>query len=751
MSEFNHYRNNAEIESDTSDSSISDALRYESSLPFGHHDVNWYREQRQSNSSSEITTSDSECYTMASPTIFDEDGPLPDLPAFPYPDAINSKHLATARPSPRHNLIFDLQHKYDCYDQKKNFVRQMECTPSDKRSDAQRNLIKSTRAAIADIQTKIDASLTTIKSIDTRKAAFKPTLDVPEDHKEGYHPNKTPINLDPNMLSHFMNQLSADDKTNIETIWKKLKIFVDNRRLSHIAFKEALLASTSGEQLSFLQQNYNLPLSELAVQLANRYVTETPFSKAVRDLKNFVRPVGQRIRQTVADLRVKIDQASVIYSEEDRDRIRDFNLRTKIRELVSEKTRNAIDRKEDTANREGTFFSIDQLIELVDQEEHIQGVPSYSMTTNVSLNNTESVAAHSGSSQTEDRLNELTSQLNNLTQLMTKVMSNNEHQLNAALRNVTFDSKTSGGSSAPVSASSAGRPATPYNFSDPSNKLPTTSSQPPPPPRSSRDRSQDRTRYPSYDRYMEASRRSTRDRSRDSARQGHSDRRFQEQMAARSRSSSPATYYRARAHASEDKLHDELKKKQEMKTTQPPAPAPAPAIQLPAYSQPPPTTYSAPPTGYGQRVQGHVPLPQTLQPPITDQQRQQAYAARLSDYKARKSALRTAQQQKRPTSRDSARGSGRDSSRSNDANRSKSRDRNASRGRERSRSRDRMTSRGQMQYNLPYLHQPPIIHAHPQSHVTIQGCPICFDPIDHPIEACFVAQSHVREIDLAEN
>ena len=749
MSNLNQYRVNTPIESDTSDSSINDALQYESSLPFGYQDVNWYRDQNQQTSSSS-NSSDSEYYIMATPTIYDEDGPLQELPTFPYRTEVKTTALASAKISPRYALINDLQGKYDSHDNKRCYIQQMESFPFDKRSDAQHLLIKTARAALADIENKVKETVKAIETIDARKAAFKPTLDVPKDHEEGYI-NNTPIPLDANMMSHFMNQLSDSDRTSIDTIWRKLKIFVENRKLSHEAFKEALLASTSGEQLRFIQDNHSLPLSELAVQLANRYITETPFSKAVRDLKNFTRPVGQRIRQTVAELKVKIDQASVIYAEDQRKQVQDFTLRTKLRELVSEKTRNLINRREDQAHRDGSVFTIDQLIDLIDQEEHIQGSPAYAITASVSINNTESVTAETQPVPSDPRIDQIASQLNNLTQLVSHVVSSTQPQLNAALRNVTFDPKSASSSSASASASSASRPATPYNFSDPANKLPAPPSTAPPPQRSSRDRSQDRARYPSYERWMDSTRRSTRDRSRDSAKQSHSDRRFQEQMAARSRSASPTSYYRAKSHAMEDILKEQMKKADSLKVTQPPpAPTPAPAVQLPAYSQPPPS-YGQQAPGYGQRVPGQVPMPLPLQPPITDQQRQQAYSARLSDYKARKSALRTGQQQKRPSSRESTRGSARDSSRSNEANRSKSRDRNTSRGREGSRSRERMSSRGRTQYNLPFVHQPPIIHAHPQSHVTIQGCPICFDPIDHPIEACFIAQNHVREIDLAEN
>ena len=779
------YRERVEIESSTESESsdLSGALRFESEQPFALESVDSYRDSNLLHDLSaydldfkgddfsdlhDILSRDDprlirrprfatvkqnqrdpfsvsfdldKLFAMANanqPSILDPDGPLPELPEFPYKDA---KHQC-AEPSNKQQKILELQSQYQAYATQLELIRGSEITVrGNARTPDYLAYNLRQRQILVDHRDKINRTIAKIQRIDDVKRAFKPSLTIPEDHIEGYIGRdraNNPLPLDTQAVKSFMNvvRLAAPTETSLEATWDKLVAYTNFNKLCHKNFVQALLQSlTDQEQINYLIQFMDKPVDTIAAQMANRFLKETSLSKALHDLGNYKRKPTESIRQCMSRLRATITKAVTIYEEPDkREDAVNTKLKDAIHSLISEDCRKHLVKKLQKFTEQAHHASLEEMVEICEDFERIDGGPHEEFKKTIHLYNTEVYTPPPPPSATaalEARTEQIESKLDTFINLFTSMQVSAPPQVNAALRSVNFDVK-------PPTTSAF--EAKPYKFSDPPAQLPTESSSSRPRDssssrsRSDRDRSKDRETFKSYDRYSNSARPSSRSRSRDDARKSQSDRRYESQRSAREKSSSPprkssssshqsrdrsqskspASYWRDKYQITQDKLDDEKKKKLET-----PAPAPAFTHPPPSYNAPPPPhTYAAP------------------TPQWTAKQRDDAYVQRMEEYRAR-----------RPKT-----GATSNAGYQPNRSRSKSRDGNRSASGQRYRSASRDAKTGYQRYTLPST-RAPIINAHPHSHVTVTGCPVCLSPIDHPIEACFLAREDLQMIDaeISEN
>ena len=694
------------------------------------------------------------------------DKPIPSLPPFPYAN-YKDNELATSSVSPKTNAIQQLSHIYQSYDTTKNLIESLEYY--DRGNVAARdpnltNRIQANRNSLYKLFTSYAVQLGRIQRMEAIQRSQRPHLKMPTDHPyddEAIRPSISDIKS--YVKGNSTNQVFDSTSEELRQIWNKLLSLSEYYKLTHSQFRAALPAVFTGEILEHLQENSHLGLQELVDELADRFLTATPYSKALDELKNFTRGPNESIRQCFARLQSYITKACILYPDEQKKAITDFQLLSTLRELVSPKVKEHLIIKENESIAYGAAkITPKQLVQLIESTEKAMGTPNYPISTPVSVNNTEvtpitqplqpiqhdNAELDAFKQETRVNLTQISEQIGNLTNMFQN-MAATQHEVNVAMKNVNFKD--------PEHPPPPVRAPTPYNFSDPSNKLP-KSEKPRSSSRSNRDRSEDRRRYPSYDKYMDSSsRRSRRDSHRDSMKKHQADSRFNEQMANRGTSQSPATYYRNKAAAAEQKVVETEKKftndlinklaaphaalpeqhkpqyqpqQQHYQTYQGQASAPP----QPYYNQPPPTPNYPPPT--------QPPHYRDRTPPQGE--RWEKTLARLQAKELRRRMDQEYYGNRRSNNQ-----------RSDNTNRSASPGHPTNYPRPSSRSNSASRNSGYNKSTYAYTghsNKPPIINAHPYSNVTVMAnCPSCNGPKDHPVELCYAAREHVDQILQEEN
>ena len=679
-------------------------------------------------------------------TVLDEDGPLDDLPKFPFNDLPPDTDTATV--THRRNELQILRIQYSEYNTILIQIRTLELTHKAPRDPDIATVVKGLRKQLSDLASKVHARINSINSILSLQQALKPTLTIPKDHPEGHVGNKVvnpslPLNVQE--VKHYMKSLNTnEDSIDIKEIWDKLLHYSNLRKLSHDNFKMALASCVNGEIFRFIADHSNEPLSQMAQELASRSLNETTFNSAVTSLKTFTRAQNESIRQTTARLSNLIEKAAITFPETQRDAIVDFTMTMRIRELLNTRVRQELDKKMDDSLRAGKRLTVSEMIDFIESQERVFGQPQTELTTSISLNNvsqqpqpvnppiTTSVPPIPPvPTQTDTQIEKLTSLVNSLANV---VLTNNsshtqqhahDHEINAAMKSVKFTNRSNDRRPARTPTPYERRSVSPSqgtvprsdtnNFQGTNTRTHdyttqntytkhTSESRP-----SRQDYSSHKTRYPSYDKHYSKNSNSERDRSNDRLRQVS---RNSSDRVTKSRSTSPASFYKNKARYAESMLHKLTKPNQHQPSAHTSMDTsftnmPIHQNNSHSYQQGYQTNQYRPNQNYPQQMNEH--------------QRDQLYTDKLNNYRARRYQQRYQY-------------------------RSQSKDNN-----QRSQSRDRKHPQYK-QYRIPNTYRNPVINAYPNSNVSLHtACPFCHSPIDHPIELCHVAQQDIAQIDQEEN
>ena len=356
-------------------------------------------------------------------SIADPDGPLPELPPFPYD---NDSSKAWSKPSPKQLAIKHLKANYEAYEAQTNRIHGLELIKkSGARCDEYTSLIEKARETLVELNGDILSTSAEIHNISTLEKAFKPHLEVPPDYPEGYTRQGNPILPKPHDVKSFM-QASGTRPSDLKNIWNKLLVYAKATRLCHDAFRSSLISCTTGEVFQFICDNVDLKLPELASALAERFLTETSFSKAIADLKSFTRKANENIYSCTARLQSSLSQASIIYPEKERPVATDLIFRIMLRELVSKDTKTIMEKKEQKALRSGIRLSQPELISIVQDLERETGPPKTITTTTINLNTMEDVTPTMDTSVHDDKIEELSAKLDNLAHLVMTIHKKSE-------------------------------------------------------------------------------------------------------------------------------------------------------------------------------------------------------------------------------------------------------------------------------------------------------------------------------------
>jgi hypothetical protein len=354
---------------------------------------------------------DSEPSTMADPDpdivdamYLDPDEPIPTLDACPYDDLAehDGPHVTI-----REQNIEKYKMLYDQYVNFKGTIEASETVPPADRSDAQNDTIQALRIRILNIRKQLNPLAAKIEHIRTVQNTLKPTLPLPQ-NKEDSDPV---FKLDLKEVRDFCGdtQRVQDPEQRLLETWTKLCTYANMLGMGYEKFKTCLFGLLHSEHFDYIRNYPDTTLPKLAVMLASRFVTESRFNDAVQDLDHFERKKEEPLRFAIARLRTSLEKASVIWPSNQRETIKDVELRKTLRQIVSDKARKLIDKHSIEARQQGIPLSLDRMIRLSEEEEKRSGPFQNSKSYPVSLYNT--TLAPTAADPISNKLDNLTNML----------------------------------------------------------------------------------------------------------------------------------------------------------------------------------------------------------------------------------------------------------------------------------------------------------------------------------------------------
>ena len=171
-------------------------------------------------------------------------------------------------------------------------------------------------------------------------------------------------------------------------------------------------------------------------------------------------------------------------------------MKDSIHSLVSKDCCKHLVKKLQTFTEQAYHATFEDMVEICENFEHIDGQPYDGLKKTIHLYNTEGYTPPLlSTSALEARTEQIQSKLDTFINLLSSIHVSSRPEVNDALRNVSFDVKP------PTTATFEAKP---YQFSDPPVKLPTDTSSSRPQDsssscsRSERDRSKDKENFKSY-------------------------------------------------------------------------------------------------------------------------------------------------------------------------------------------------------------------------------------------------------------
>ena len=311
------------------------------------------------------------------------DSDIPELPAFPF-----LEHSAEKQPSAhitlKQHLVTQLQMQYESYNAITLQVKQIQRTPQADRDATENEILTTARRRLFKLYKGIRDSMPQLEHIVEVQSRDQPTLSL---YEQDVAANLQPLRI--SEVKEFMQNTSTGPQRPLREIWNKLKIYAEMNHISHDDFKLALMSCTTAEVFEYISEYRDLPLAELAVKLADRFVTEQPISDANQALNTFSRKHNEPLRQAVARLQSLVDKALMAFPIAKREVLREHHTTHHLRAMITPKTRRLLDTKASEYRLQGLPLSLDDMIKIAVQEESRSGMPTADMSNPVSLYNIE--------------------------------------------------------------------------------------------------------------------------------------------------------------------------------------------------------------------------------------------------------------------------------------------------------------------------------------------------------------------------
>ena len=262
--------------------------------------------------------------------------------------------------------------------------------------------------------------------IETQKA-IRPHLPIPKDHPEADHMPDEVVTL---VKTHL-----GTDKCTIETLkpmWSRAAAISDHLQLSHKQFLTVIMSLLPEEPFEYLRTLIlsGSKLDDIASDMARRYVHRDDFNTALDELENFTRMAREPIHSACHRLRHLIKKASILIPENEKAIHEKYTMSQKLRCMITERTRKKLSEKENAHRKQGFTMHPEHILELIDEDERLYGMPEESVNIPVSLYNV--TAQESEKDAQIEALNDFASLL------IQENMPQEDVELNAAMKSVKF-------------------------------------------------------------------------------------------------------------------------------------------------------------------------------------------------------------------------------------------------------------------------------------------------------------------------
>ena len=339
--------------------------------------------------------------------------------------------------------------------------------PPKSRSPTQTNTITSLRKRLYQVYMQIQPLVTKIAHIKNVQQTLRPTLPLPAriyDDDDDYEINYKE-------LTDFCGQsvkIKEQEHRLIET-WTKLLQYATLKKMGHDTFKAAIMCLLHSEHFDYIRNFPDAKLPKIASLLAARFITESKFNDAVTDLDNFTRAPNESLRIALARLRTSLEKASIIWPANERETIKEIELRKTIRQIISPTAKSKIDKYSIEARQQGITLSIDHMIRIAEDDEKITGPHDTSRPHPISLYNitTETSKAQDSKidnlSEKVDKLADVSDKMIDIfnQMILHPVETDEQAQCYPAIRSARFENKAQARPYATPTGLSP-RPATPF-------------------------------------------------------------------------------------------------------------------------------------------------------------------------------------------------------------------------------------------------------------------------------------------------
>ena len=398
------------------------------------------------------------------------DTPIRPLPDFPFTEDLPT----TATVTNRQFQLRNLKENYRAFATLATQIKINEATsPPANRPQAVTTAIQDSRRQLLRIYNLIQDFTAKIQAAQSVQTATRPALNLPVDHAA----NQAFSLSD---MASFLRKASKsdDEERSLKETWKKAVYYADTIRISHAQFKLGLSTFLTGDAFDYLANAGTKTLKTIAKELAERFVTTNEFHESKRKLDTFTRKPNEKLRPTVQRLKKLIEQASLLHPEPAREHIKGYILMQKIKEIISPKALQRLDYYESDNNREGIIMSEDELINIADNEEIRSGVPQTETKIKIGLYNVEAgqePQAAQPAAQNSDGYDAINTRLDHLTNVLTNVVLTtglselndvdftNDAEVHAAIKKVKFNTRPN--PYAMASSNKLAKPAQPFSAS----------------------------------------------------------------------------------------------------------------------------------------------------------------------------------------------------------------------------------------------------------------------------------------------
>ena len=246
-------------------------------------------------------------------------------------------------------------------------------------------LHRETVALIQDIDLQVRELDHKISQIESVQDSIKPSLKYPKN--VGLNKSQIQYNELRSYVGKFDRQ--AQDHERLVIIWEKLRNYGESRFYSEADYLDGLGCLLDNRLHEHFMTIKSTSLREVLTQMASRFIFDRSLFDHEDKINSFTRKEGESLSTAIARLNAIIIECLPSYPEEQRETRRSILIERAVRDLVSTRAKQEIDKLSSDYRLRGSIVPVNELIRVACNAERLYGAPEGQISASLSLNNTE--------------------------------------------------------------------------------------------------------------------------------------------------------------------------------------------------------------------------------------------------------------------------------------------------------------------------------------------------------------------------